>query len=195
MCFTTIENVIVSGARLIESFIPVLLTFHLSSPSNLSHLIPDCNVFLSVTLCAQLFSFTSLWCDGPFPPFSFSISIPGFSFLFFNFCPFFLLLFITCPSNLPLCLLYPVTSPQHCSYFCTHLLLTPLSPSSTPPHCTTPCSPHSSSFASSTGWLSLRSSPWSLQRRCTTTSTLGPQTTSTFRQGNGSLINWQEGPV
>lgn len=119
-------------------------------------------------------------------PSLFPFPFPGFSFLFFNFCPFFLLLFITCPSNLPLCLFYPVTSPQRCSYFCIHLLLTPLSPSSTPPHFTTPCSPDSSSFASSTGWLSLRSSPWSLQRQCTTTSTLGPQTTSTFRQGNGS---------
>lgn len=45
----------------------------------------------------------------------------------------------------------------------------------------------SSSFASSIGWLSLRSLPWSLRRRCMTTSTRGPQTTSTFRQGNGSL--------
>lgn len=38
----------------------------------------------------------------------------------------------------------------------------------------------------STGWLSLRSSPWSSPRQFTITNTPGPQTTSTFRRGNES---------
>lgn len=77
------------------------------------------------------------------------------------------------------------------------MLLSPPPPPSfshiLPPHYVyfTPHLPPSSSsplfFCRSIGWLSWRSLPWSLRRRCMTTSTRGPQTTSIFRRGNGSF--------
>lgn len=66
------------------------LTFHLSSPSHFSLLILDCNVFPSLCIFVRNSSLLHLYdvMDLSLPslfPFSFS----GFSFLFFNFCPFF----------------------------------------------------------------------------------------------------------
>lgn len=111
-----------------------------------------------------------------------------FSSLFSNFCPFFSLLSPP-PFPVNVCLFHVVTSsPEHRSLLNIRLnallIIILTSPLLLPRSLVLL---FSSSFASSIGWLSLRSLPWSLRRRCMTTSTRGPQTTSTFRQGNGSL--------
>lgn len=111
-----------------------------------------------------------------------------FSSLFSNFCPFFSLLSPP-PFPVNVCLFHVVTSsPEHRSLLYIRLnallIIILTSPLLFPRSLVLL---FSSSFASSIGWLSLRSLPWSLRRRCMTTSTRGPQTTSTFRQGNGSL--------
>lgn len=90
MCSLTVENVIVSGAFLIQSFISIILTFHLSSPSHFSHLILDCNVFPSLCIFVRNSSLLHLYdvMDLSLPSL-FPFPLSGFSFLFFNFCPFF----------------------------------------------------------------------------------------------------------
>lgn len=145
----------------------------------------SCKIPLSASFIS-LFSTTCLRRDKPFPLFPL-FPFTDFSFPFSNFCPFFPPLSLYFPSCWSL--------PQHPSHFYICLLISP----SSSLIFTSPCSltPHvfhlsilfffsSSPSPSSIGWLSLRSLPWSLRQRCTTTSTRGPQTTSTFRQGNGS---------
>lgn len=150
----------------------------------------SCQIPLSASFIS-LFSSTSLRRDEPFPAFPvFSIHwllIPLLQFLsILSSCVYnFLFSILLRPSSTP--------SPPTCTLYILniHLLLListfPMLPLTTPlPSSLLFFFFFSSSFAYSIGWLSLRSLPWSLRQRCTTTSTRGPQTTSTFRQGNGS---------
>lgn len=89
----TVENVIIGKAFPKFHFF-VLLTFHLSSPSHLSHLIPDCNVFPSLHIFVRHSSLLRTYdvTDRSLPPsllshfrspashFSFLISLPSFFF-------------------------------------------------------------------------------------------------------------------
>lgn len=129
-------------------------------------------------LCILYFSSTSLWHDAPFPAFCL-FPFTGFSFLISNSCPFFAHVFITFLLHVNVCI-SSISLPR--------LLNTPLSFLYDPLTIFLLLQPSFAlfPFASSIGWLSWRSLPWSLQRRCTTMSTRGLQTTSTFKQGNGS---------
>ena len=136
------------------------------------------------------------WCTiscSPPPPF---FPFTGFSFLSCNIWPFFSLVSITFRSrSLPS---MSLSFPSHClpllntflsstrsSLYPSPYLHLAIASSPPPPPLSLP--PFLSSIsACSIGWLSWRSLPWSSRRQCTTTSTRGPQTTSTFRQGNGS---------
>lgn len=138
----------------------------------LHHFSPP-NLFV-VIMASRCFAFTFL-------PFT------GFSSLPPDLCPFFPLLFITYLLSCQCCCLFllvaypPPFSSVSFSGYPLHLIMFPCPPSS-------PLPPLLLSFflARSIGWLSSRSLPWSLRLRCTTTSTREPQTTSTFRHGNGS---------
>lgn len=102
----------------------VLLTFHLSFPSHLPHFIPDCNVFPSLHIFVRNSSLLRPYgaTDRSLPPL-FPFPFSDFSFFFFHFCAFFLLLFITCSSNFPRCIFHLVAFPQQCSPFHIHLFL------------------------------------------------------------------------